>query len=129
MMTPAIAASAAAVVPPEHWRRPVKPARTEPWTVAEILRKLERSDLMVERSLIQLYRRQTGDERDQHTTVEDNGVGFNAFDAAFLTDVAQWVERSTYPEGQRLTERQRNAVRKALRKYAVQLTRIANGEV
>ena len=131
-MTAALALTAAAVMPPETWEANVTaPQPTNlprVWTAKEIADRLEKSDVMVERSLLQLYHRQTADEANSNATIEDNGVGFNAFDAAFLTDVARWVEQSTYPEGQRLTPRQLPHVRRGLRKYVGQLTRIANRE-
>lgn len=96
------------------------------WTAEEVLDRLERSDVFVERSLLYLNGEQTEDERKNHTTIEANGVGFNAFDAEFLTSLAEQVEDSSYPEGRRLSRRQRDVARKRLRKYVRQLVERAN---
>lgn len=67
-------------------------------------------------ALATLHARQTTDEQRGGTTRHRNGQGFNANDAAFLSDLA---ERVTH--GHRLSARQNNAARQALVKYAGQL--------
>lgn len=69
-----------------------------------------------------LYQRQTSDERDMQATVHENGMGFNGFDAPFLSDVARWGNRA---EGN-LTPAQCREVAKKLGKYVKQLVEIAN---
>jgi hypothetical protein len=93
-------------------------------TREDVVEALDQHPRGVERALYVLYQRQTASERAAHVTREDNGVGFNAWDAAFLTDVAERMI-----EYRRLTPGQRRAVRRALGKYVGQLVRIANGEV
>jgi hypothetical protein len=45
-------------------------------------------------ALIQIYRRQTADEKAAQATTESNSVGFAAFDAEILTSFAeQWQRR------------------------------------
>ena len=90
----------------------------------EIVRELLRTnDRAVARAIWVLYERQTLDEQLSYETVEDNGVGFNALDAGFLTSLAQQAHKRGF-----LTPKQIAAGRKAVMKYAGQLVRIANGE-
>ena len=69
-----------------------------------------------------LYQRQTSDERDMQATVHENGMGFNGFDAPFLSDVARWGRNA----GGDLTPAQARSVAKKLGKYVKQLVEIAN---
>lgn len=92
-------------------------------SAADVLELLDTHPRAVERALYVLYQRQEADERRDGSTRYANGVGFNAWDAAFLTDVAQYMIRN-----RRLTRGQRRAVRRALTKYTGQLAAIANGE-
>lgn len=71
------------------------------------------------KALLGLYSRQTADEREGQSTVYDNGVGFNATDAQFLSSVAQWVL-----DGKPFTQRQFDRVSVLLRKYARQIETI-----
>lgn len=96
------------------------------WTTAAVADKLAKSDKFVERALTYLLSCQTDSEQNSESTLDDNGIGFNAFDAKFLTSLAQQVNRSTYPAGQRLSPRQRECARKSLKKYVGQLTAHAN---
>ena len=120
-------------LPNEAHPRPPRHDPNEPWTAEEILHKLAVSDVFLERSLMVLYARQTSDERSQQATVEVNGVGFNRYDAGYLTSLAEQVRdnagnpRSQYhTEGQRLSPRQRTAARNKLKKYVRQLVDHAN---
>ena len=92
-------------------------------TIQEIRELLQTNDRAVMRAIWVLYERQTATEKASHCTIEDNGVGFNAFDAEFLTSLAEQAEQRGW-----LTPRQIQAGRKAVMKYAGQLVRIANGE-
>jgi len=67
-----------------------------------------------------LYERQTREEQTVECTVANNGVGFNAFDAKFLTDVA--INSRQYSG---LTDRQAAFVGAALKKYSRQLLSIS----
>lgn len=64
---------------------------------------------------------QTFDEQAKASTDHDNGIGFTGADAAFLTSIAQWIIRSTRPEGKRLTYGQIIKVRPLMGKYWRQL--------
>ena len=94
------------------------------WTESEISSLIESNDAMVIRSVKKLYEYQTNDEKVAEHTKHLNGVGFNAFDASFLTSIAKQIinERS-------LSKNQLRITRKKLKKYTKQLTRIANKEV
>lgn len=93
------------------------------WTKALIQEKLETSRVMVERSLLKLYERQTTDEQAMGQTVVHNKRGFTAFDAEILTSFAEQIRRNRYgkPEGQRLTDRQLEVARKRVKHYWKQL--------
>lgn len=68
------------------------------------------------KALLGLYSLQTADEQSGQSTVYDNGVGFNATDAQFLSSVAQWVL-----DGKPFTQRQFDKVSPLLRKYERQI--------
>ena len=63
-------------------------------------------------------------EKNADATLEHNGVGFNAFDAEVLSDIAKKLIR-----GEELTDKEFFTARKRIQKYAGQLTLIANKEV
>lgn len=100
------------------------------WTKEMILNKLDTNPVMVERSLIVLYNRQTQDEQNTLATNHNNGMGFNGTDAYILSDIAKkmLVFGKNKPEGTRLSEKQRALVVKKLRKYATQLAKVANAK-
>jgi len=66
--------------------------------------------------LVVLYASQTAEEQGSHTTRERNGMGFNAFDAAFGSSLAEQV----IGKG-KLTTTQVAVGRKILRKYVNQI--------
>lgn len=94
------------------------------WTKDEIKAKLESDNEWLIRGLLAIHSRQTEDEQNSEMTKEDNGIGFNAFDAAILTDFVNQYNTAKF-----LSKRQIILVRKKMLKYAGQLTRIANKEV
>lgn len=78
----------------------------------------------VQRGTIAIYQLQTLEEQNHGVTVERNGIGFNAFDAEYMTQMAEkFINKRPY------TDKQFNACRKILLKYAGQLARIANKEI
>ena len=89
-------------------------------TIRDLLRTHDRA---VMRAIWVLYERQTSTEQLCGVTLDDNGIGFNAFDAKFLTSLATQADERGW-----LTPRQITYGRKAVMKYAGQLVRIANGE-
>lgn len=108
--------------------------RSENWTVEQIKHNLQNNDNWVVRAVSAVYKFQTAIEQCNHTTVEDNGVGFNAVDALLLCSFAQQIEKwnNTDPSTRHrfpLSAKQVALARKKILKYAKQLTKIANGEV
>ncbi len=98
---------------------------TETWDKARILKLLAECDRMVLYRLLRaLYEQQTWDEQASQTTTEHNRRGFNAFDAEFLSSVAE----KAFPY-KTLTPGQADVVRRRLRKYAGQLAQIANENI
>jgi hypothetical protein len=97
-------------------------------TVPVILDLLARRNDAVEEAILRIYDRQTADEQEGHLTKHDNGQGFSAFDAGFLTSLAEQIRANHYgePKGRRLSPKQMTAARKAMRKYAGQLVGIAH---
>lgn len=89
----------------------------------EVKLLLATSALAVERALVALYHCQTETERSTARTVEHNGRGFNALDAAFGTSLAKQVK-----EGKTLSPRQIQCGRKLAIKYVGQLTRMTREE-
>lgn len=87
------------------------------WTRESVLELLDRNDKAVVQALKTLAARQTSDELESKTTKIRNGRGFNARDAAVLTDIAAKLPRY----GDHLTQRQLVLVRGRIRKYVGQL--------
>lgn len=99
------------------------------WTPARIRAKILSSDIMLERSISKIYSRQTTSEQNAGVTVENNKVGFTAFDAEFLSSLALQLQNDTRrPQGQRLSESQRAIARRKMTKYAKQLARMLDEE-
>lgn len=96
------------------------------WTEEKIRHLLSTNNKMVENSLLILYSRQTIDERAAQASGHHNGMGFTKIDAKFLSSLAEWIKKSTRPDGQRLTPKQHMYARKRLMKYVKQLTKYAN---
>lgn len=94
------------------------------WTKDEIRKLLETNDKMVVRSLLKLYQRQEIDEINSKETIHSNGIGFNAYDAPYLTAIAKY-----YLKTNRIYISDLKRVRKKLIKYSGQLTKIANKEM
>ena len=91
------------------------------WGIEDIKDLLRKNDKAVERAIIALYSRQTESEKNQETTVEKNGVGFNGFDAKFFSSLAQQIQ-----SGRVLSQKQISFARKGILKYSKQLAEIAN---
>jgi hypothetical protein len=89
-------------------------------TREEVTHLLKTNDRAVERALVVLYQRQTSDEQAVLQTRHTNGVGFNATDAKFGSDLAQKVLK-----GWRLTPGQIGSARRMLIKYGGQLVAAA----
>lgn len=102
------------------------------WTKERIRELIETNDKMLEHSLIVLFRRQTPDERVCERTSNTNKMGFNQYDAEILTSFAKQIlnpqTQEKYPEGRRLSPKQKTIARKKLKKYARQLADYANAQ-
>ena len=94
------------------------------WDKDEIKAVLGRSDVFVTRSVVKMLERQTSDEARGGYTHEANSVGFSAFDAEFLTSIANQII-----DGRNLSVKQIASARKSMLRYAGQITDIANVNV
>lgn len=91
------------------------------WTEEEIKNLIQTNDIVLYRALLMLYDCQTVSEQATESTKEQNGIGFNAYDAKFLTSVSEFLKKAGF-----LTDKQKYITRKKLVKYNRQLTRLAN---
>jgi len=80
----------------------------------------KRNDQFLCDSLVKIFEFQTASEQANHTTNEDNGVGFTGVDADFATSLAKFYMDKGY-----LSEKQMGYARKIMPKYSGQLSRIA----
>jgi hypothetical protein len=94
------------------------------WTAAEVKEELKTKNSWLCHGIVAIYQRQTADEQAAETTIENNGVGFNGCDGEFLSSVAKQLLA-----GRKLSERQVTVCRKAMLKYAGQLSKIANHQL
>jgi len=99
-------------------------AEIKVWEKDEIKEILIRSDVFVTRSVVKMLERQTADEAQGGYTHEANSVGFSAFDAEFLTSIANQII-----DGRNLSPKQIASARKSMLRYAGQITDIANVNV
>jgi hypothetical protein len=83
---------------------------------------LMNDDRALWKGLYTIYQYQTEEEKDCEDTVYDNGVGFNALDARFLTSLAQQYEKNKRVGSLNQTA----ALRKRLTKYTNQLRIVAD---
>ncbi len=91
------------------------------WTIDEIKNLLETNKLFVCRAIVKIFERQTEDEKVSDQTAHNNGIGFNGTDAFILSKFAKfYIERGF------LSEKQFALGHKRIKKYAKQLTKIAN---
>ncbi len=71
----------------------------------------------LKRAAKMIWEYQTQEEQNSATTLDNNGVGYNGFDADFAHRIVKWNGT--------LTDKMAIAARKMLRKYALQLAGIA----
>lgn len=93
------------------------------WSAEKMERVIEMDEGLF-RCLAAIYRLQTREEMDSHSTKKTNGVGFNKFDAPFLSELAEKLLR-----GQKLTANEMFKARLKMKKYTGQLVKLANGEI
>lgn len=91
------------------------------WTKERIHKLLDSNSKAVERAIVAIYKRQTGDEMAGHTTRHTNGVGFSQYDASFLSSLAEQVIK-----GRWLSDRQLAVGRNKIKRYHRQLCELAN---
>lgn len=91
------------------------------WTKESIQQLLDENPEAVRRAIVAIYKRQTAEEQASLTTRVDNKIGFGAFDAEFLSSLAQRIER-----GWGLTDKQLAIGRNKIKRYWRQLAEIAN---
>jgi hypothetical protein len=94
------------------------------WTTEQIRELLDQKPAAVYRGLKVIHSLQTATEQRSWETREHNGVGWSAYDAPLMSDLHQKVL-----QGIKLTDGQFNMLRNKMKRYAGQLTRIANGEL
>lgn len=91
------------------------------WTEEEIRNLVQENDKVLYGALKKLYECQTKDEQNSKSTTEHNGVGFNSYDAEFMSSVCEFLLKNGF-----LTEKQKVVTRKKIAKYNKQLTALAN---
>jgi hypothetical protein len=92
-----------------------------PWTEEEVMGLLDTNDKVLYGALKHLYACQTDAEKSAESTQLRNNVGFNAYDAGFLTSVCkQLLQRGS------LSQKQKEVSRNKLKKYKRQLVELAN---
>jgi hypothetical protein len=94
---------------------------THVWTKDEIYTNIMIHYRWLTAAVLTLYQCQTKEERQKQITIEHNRQGYNGIDAPFMSSLAHWIQ-----SGRELSEKQQKAARRVLRKYAGQLTKIAN---
>lgn len=95
------------------------------YTKEDIAAKLATDNKWLVRGMLAIFQRQTEEEKATETTKEQNGIGFNGVDANIMTDLCNQYKRTNGY----LSPRQIDLIRKKMKKYAGQLTKIANGEI
>ena len=93
------------------------------WNKKNIQELLDKSDKAVIRALLTIYDFQTNDEKASHTTRLHNNVGFSAYDADFLSDLAENLNSGKY---RTLTPKQLAVCRNKMKRYWRQLVEVAN---
>lgn len=94
------------------------------WTRGEIETLLRSNDRAVERGIVAIFNRQTGDEKDAGTVNHHNNRGFSGNNSKSGTYFARWVL-----SGRTLTGKHLEKARRITLFHAGQLTNIANGKL
>ena len=93
------------------------------WTEEEMKNIISKSNKALYNCLRQLYDQQTDEEKNVGNTQEHNGVGFNAYDAPFLSAMIKSLDQYGH-----LTNGQLEKTRPLLMKYSKQLVVLANNK-
>ena len=99
----------------------IKPSKAK--LVSFIKNKLATDPTWALRALVLIHNNQTYEEQRVLTTKDDNGIGFNGFDAAFLSSLAQQYETRKV-----LSYNQMQKLHKSIQKYAGQVLQCGNKE-
>lgn len=91
------------------------------WDKQRIQQLLDGSDKAVMRAVVAIYDLQTQEEKNAQATRLANNVGFGAYDAAFLSDIAVRIKN-----GYTLSPKQLSVTRNKIKRYHRQLAEIAN---
>jgi hypothetical protein len=91
------------------------------WTKDEIKDLMDRRDDVLITCMVRIYNQQTETEQSYGETTEANGVGFNGCDANILSSFCVFYSERGY-----LSSRQIEIARKKMKKYAGQVTKLAN---
>lgn len=94
------------------------------WDKATVKTLLKDDAQALYRSIILIYSQQTPIEQTYQTTQVVNGLGFNAYDAEFLTSVAKKLQ-----EKQPLTMAEFVQARNRMMKYAGQLLKLTKANI
>ena len=90
------------------------------WSVDEIKINLQKNTKWLYKGILAIYNNQTDDEQISRVTNHTNNIGFNKFDADFLSGMAKLILDNRY-----LTVKQLETSRNKMIKYANQLLKIA----
>lgn len=91
------------------------------WNEEQIKYLILTNETVLYSCLKNLYDCQTEEERSNGNTSEHNGIGFNAYDAPFLSAMIKNLDKYG-----NLTYGQRNKTKQILQKYSKQLVTMAN---
>jgi hypothetical protein len=91
------------------------------YNVHEMRMWIEKSNYVLFKAIIVLWRRQTTEEQCKFEACERNGIGFNKYDAPLMTEFASKILTR-----QGLTPKEIALARMRIRKYIKQLTQFAN---
>lgn len=101
------------------------------WTKEVIQQKILTDDRWLTKGIVAIYKKQTDAEQATESTQEDNGVGFNGADAnilsSFAKQIIRWDANPIYRSP--LSAKQLVIARTKMKKYAGQLTQIANNRI
>ena len=93
------------------------------WNKQNIQELLESNPKAVLRAVTAIYALQTAEEQASKSTKLNNGVGFGAFDAEFMSDMAKRINK-----GYELSPKQFAVAKNKIKHYHRQLSEIANAD-
>lgn len=99
------------------------PSKTKKERIEKIKALLDSNDKAVMRGILAIYKNQTDSEQNFEATVEENGIGFNALDAQFMSSLAKQIIECGY-----LSPKQMAIGRNKIKRYSRQLADIAEAK-